>query len=171
MTRIIYENLHQIEYLNSSTEKATKALVDWFDNKSPRHLDYREYIKKTKSKELADFFKLQYEAFSKLTHRTYRSLLYNYAKGEIEKIENSELEDHRIWYDEGWPLRQSLSMFYAILGMFGNLIVSNFKVYGILTETEVEDAWANSMEAKQIPRGYLTPEAREMFGLPPEEEL
>jgi len=169
LIRIMYENLHQIEYLNSGTEKSSQALINWFDNKSPRHFDYREYIKKTKSEELAGFLKRQYEAYSKLTHRTYRSLLYNYAKGSNEKAENSDLEDYHIWYDEGWPLRQSMSMFYAILGMFGKFMISNFKVYGVLTEGEVEEAWNNSMESKQIPRGYITPEARKMFGLPDEE--
>jgi hypothetical protein len=31
-------------------------------------------------------------------------------------------------------------MFHAILGMFGKLMVANFKSYGILTENEVEEA-------------------------------
>jgi len=105
-----------------------------------------------------------------MTHRTYLSLLYNYARGGNKKNDSQSQTDFRIWYDEDWPLRQSISMFYAILGWFGKLMISNFKMYGILTKKEVEDAWDKSMEAKQIPKGYLTPEARKMFGLEDEEE-
>jgi hypothetical protein len=171
LIRIIYENLHQVEYLNNGTEKTKKELQDWFNDKSPRHFNNRQYIKETKSSELSDFLKRQYEAYSKLTHRTYKSLLYNYARGGGKNIENSPIEiDYQIWYDEGWPLRQSISMFYAILGLFGKLMVSNFKTYGILTKEEVDEAWNTSMEKKPIPFGYITPEARKLFGLPEEEE-
>lgn len=166
LVRIIYENLYQIEYLNSSSKAVTKAISDWFENKSPSHNDYRNHIRNTISKEYADFIKDQYTAYSKLTHRTYKSLLYNYALG----AKSEDLTDSRIWYDENWPLRQSISMFYAIVGMFGKAMMQNLKLYGILTEEEIDNAWNNSIEAKQIPRGYITPEARKMFGLPPEED-
>ncbi len=165
LIRIMYENMHQIEYLNSGGTRATKALAKWFANESPKHFDYREYIKKTKSPVLADFLRQEYAAFSKMTHRTYRSLLYNYGLGVKEINPATGAADSFIWYDADWPLQQSISMFYAIVGMFGTLMVSNLKVYGILTPEEVEKAWNDSMEKEQIPRGYLTPEARKMFGL------
>jgi hypothetical protein len=165
LIRIMYENLHQIEYFNNGTQKSAKALSSWYKNSSPRHFEYREYIDKTKGKSNADFLHRQYDAYSKLTHRTYRSLLYNYGLGAYED------QDQRIWYDEKWPLRQSISMFYAILGMFGKLMIENFKLYGVLTENEVNEAWNNSMELNQIPRGYITPEARIMFGLNQEDDL
>lgn len=167
LIRLMYENLHQIEYLNSSSKAAPKALSDWFENHSPSHNEYRNHIRNTKNKEHAELIKSQYAAYSKLTHRTYKSLLYNYALG----AKSEEMDDHRIWYDEICPLRQSISMFYAIIGLFGKEIVQNFKQFGILTEAEVDDAWNNSIEVKQIPRGYITPEARQMFGLSPEEEV
>jgi len=165
LIRIMYENLHQVEYLNSGDAKATKALSKWFNNESPSHFDYREYIKKTKSKALSEFLKREYAAFSKLTHRTYRSLLYNYGVGADSLNENTGKMESFIWYDEEWPLRQSISMFYAIIGTFGTLMTTNFKTYGILTEQEVNEAWNSSMEEIQIPRGYLSPEAKKRFGI------
>lgn len=166
LLRVMYENTHLIEYLNEEHDNANQALEDWFDNKSPKHFEYRELIKKTKGKDESDFLKLQYVSYSKFTHRTYLSLLYNYAReGNPRMDKESTKKDYKIWYDENWPLRQSISMYYAILGMFGLQMVENLKSYGILEKGEVEEIWYLSMEERQIQFGELTDEAKKMLGI------
>lgn len=166
LLRVMYENNHLIEYLNEDHKNSEKALKDWFNNKSPRHFEYRELINKKKGKEASEFLKSQYEAYSKFTHRTYLSLLYNYAREGNPKMENySNKKDYKIWYDEDWPLRQSISMYYAILGMFGIQMIENLKIYGVLTKSEIEEIWNSSMEKRQIQFGELTDKAKKMLGI------
>lgn len=166
LLRVMYENNHLIEFLNEKHENADKALKDWFDNNSPRHFEYRKLIKKTKGKDQSDFLERQYKSYSKFTHRTYLSLLYNYAReGNPHMEKHSTQKDFKIWYDEDWPLRQSISMYYAILGMFGIQMIENFELYGVLKESDVEEIWNSSMEEKQIQFGELTDEAKKMLGM------
>ena len=74
-------------------------------------------------------------------------------------------KDFKIWYDESWPLRQSISMYYAILGNFGRQMIENLKNYGILENEEVDEIWNSSMEKEQIQFGSLTHEAKKMLGI------
>lgn len=166
LLRVMYENNHLIEYLNNNHSNSKKALLEWYDNKSPRHFEYRELIKETEGKEQSDFLNKQYQAFSKFTHRTYLSLLYNYAREGNPRMEQySTNKDFKVWYDENWPLRQSISMYYAILGMFGREMIENLKNYGILEREEVEEIWNSSMEQEQVQFGTLTDEAKKMLGI------
>jgi hypothetical protein len=100
-------------------------------------------------KEKSDFLKRQYEAYSKFTHRTYLSLLDNYIREGNPMMEKYSIQkDFKIRYDEDWPLRQSITMYYAILGMFGRQMVENLKDYVILNKEEVDIIWKSSMEAE-----------------------
>lgn len=166
LLRQIFETIHQIEYLNSNHKNTEKSLIDWFNNKSPRHYEYRNLIKEKYGKDKSVTLKLQYDAYSKFTHRTYLSLLYNYARKDNSIMGKfSTKKNFKIWYDEYWPLRQSISMYYAILGMFGRMMIENFKDYGILQKEEVENIWKLSMESEQILYGSLTDEAKKMLGI------
>ncbi|PKG42837.1 hypothetical protein [Psychroflexus sp. MES1-P1E] len=166
LLRVMYENNHLIVYLNNNHVNSQKTLSEWYDNKSPRHFEYRKLIKETEGEEQSDFLNKQYQAYSKFTHRTYLSLLYNYAReGNPQLDQQSTKKDFKIWYDESWPLRQSISMYYAILGMFGKEMIKNLKCYGVLEREEVDEIWNSSMEQEQVQFGELTAKAKEMLGI------
>jgi len=155
LLRDILETVHLVEYLNSGTDKAQKSLQKWFNDELIMHSEFREYIKKRDGEIVSEFKKKQHRIFSKFTHRSYKILLYGYALGSKD----------RIFYDEGWTLPQSVSMYYAFLGSFGQLLIDNLKQYGNLTESEVVEIWENSMESEQIPRGYLSKEDKIFLGI------
>jgi len=155
LLRDILETVHLIEYFNSQTDKATKALNKWFNDELVMHSEFRDYIKRRDGENISELKKIQYRIFSKFTHRSYKILLYGYALGSND----------RIFYDEDWTLPQSVSMYYAFLGSFGQLVIENLKHFGNIPENEVIETWNSSMEKEQIPRGYLSKEDKEFLGI------
>ena len=153
LLRDILETVHLIEYLNGQTDKAKNALNKWFDDELIMHSEFRDYIKKRDGETVSELKKMQHRIFSKFTHRSYKILLYGYALGSND----------RIFYDEGWTLPQSVSMYYAFLGGFGQLVIENLKRYGDIPESEVTEIWNTSMEKRQIPRGYLSEEDKKFL--------
>lgn len=155
LLRDILETIHLVEYFSSQTEKAKKALLKWFDDELVMQSEFREYIKKRDGEAISEIKKIQHRIFSKFTHRSYKILLYGYALGSND----------RIFYDERWTLVQSVAMYYAFLGSFGQLVVENLKVYGCIPKDVVSEIWNDSMEKEQIPRGYLSKEDKEFLGI------
>lgn len=155
LLRDILETVHLVEYLTSQTDKANKALQKWFEDELVMHSEYRDYIKKLEGEATSESKKNLHRIFSKFTHRSYKILLYGYALGS----------NNRIFYDEGLTLPQSVAMFYAFLGSFGQLIIENLKKYGNIPEDIILEIWNSSMEKEQIPRGYLTKEDKEFYSI------
>jgi len=153
--RDILECIHLIEYLSSGTEKAKNDLNLWFNDFLIMHSEYRNFIKKRDGENVAKLKRDLHRTFSKFTHRSYKILLYGYALGK----------DDVIFYDEKWTLPQSVSMYYAFLGHFGQFILENLKNYGIISKAEIQIMWEESMETEQIPRGYLSKEDKEFLGI------
>jgi hypothetical protein len=144
-----------VEYFNSQTEKAEKSLNKWFDDELIMHSEFRELVKKREGKDMSELKKNQHRIFSKFTHRSYKILLYGYALGSND----------RIFYDEEWTLPQSVAMYYAFLGHFGQFVMNNLRQFGNLTSNEIDEFWNNSMEKEQIPRGYLSAENKKFLGI------
>ena len=155
LLRDIAETIDLIEYFNSQTRGAIKDLNDWFNDELVMHSAFREFIKKRDGARVAIELRNRYRILSKFTHRSYKVLLYGYAKGSGDNI----------FYDEGWSLPQSIAMYYAFLGYFGQLMVVNLKMFGVLGKQEVDSIWDQSMELEQIPRGYLSRENKIFLGL------
>ncbi|MCO5235229.1 MAG: hypothetical protein M9933_03090 [Chitinophagaceae bacterium] len=155
LLRDILETVHLVEYFSSQTDKSKKALQKWFDDELVMHSEFRDYIKKRDGETISEIKKIQHRIFSKFTHRSYKILLYGYALGSND----------RIFYDNGWTLSQSVAMYYAFLGSFGQLVVKNLKEYGGIPKEVVSELWNSSMEKEQIPRGYLSKEDKEFLGI------
>jgi hypothetical protein len=155
LLRDILESVHLVEYFNSQTEKAEKSLNKWFDDELIMHSEFRELVKKREGKDMSELKKNQHRIFSKFTHRSYKILLYGYALGSND----------RIFYDEEWTLPQSVAMYYAFLGHFGQFVMNNLRQFGNLTSNEIDEFWNNSMEKEQIPRGYLSAENKKFLGI------
>jgi hypothetical protein len=153
--RDMLETIDLIEYFNSTSNKAVTDLQEWYNDVPIMHKSYRDYIKKTFGDSSADKRKSQHRIFSKFTHRTYKVLLYGYMLGR----------ENKIFYDEKSSLPQTIAMYYSLLGEFGLLIVDNLKTFGILNTNEIDNSWNESMEAFQIPRGYMSEEEKKFFGL------
>lgn len=155
LLRDILETVHLVEYFSGQTDNSKKALKKWFNDELVMHSEFRDYIKKRDGDQISEIKKNQHRIFSKFTHRSYKILLYGY---ELDS-------EGKIFYDEGWTLPQSIAMYYAFLGIFGQLIIENLKQYGNLSQEVVTEIWNNSMEKEQIPRGYLSKEEKEFLGL------
>lgn len=155
LLRDILETVHLTEYFNSDTEKSNNSLKKWFEDELVMHSEFRDFIKKRDGKDISELMKNQHRIFSKFTHRSYKILLYGYALGANDKV----------FYDENWTLPQSVAMYYACLGHFGQFLMTNLSVYGNLTPKEIDDIWNASMEKEQIPRGYLSKEDKEFLGI------
>lgn len=153
--RDILETVHLIEFLNSNTPLAKKSLALWYDDQLIMHREYRKYIENKHGKENSELARNFHRVFSKFTHRSYKILLYGYILGT----------EQRIFYDEKWELKQTISMYYAYLGHFGRLIVNNLKEYGNLPQDDVNSIWNYSMEEEQIPRGHLSDEDLKFLGV------
>jgi hypothetical protein len=154
LLRDILETIHLIEYFNSGYVNSDELLNKWFNDEPVTDKRYRAYIKNTFGDDQHQAQLANYEALSKFTHRTYKILLYGYAR----------LGDNSLHYDEQWSLPGTIAMYYALLGWMGNMVVSNLKTFGVLSKDTIDSYWNESMEEFQIPRGYLSKENKEFLG-------
>lgn len=155
LLRDILETVHLVEYLNSGYKGSAESLKRWYDDEPRTDRFFREYVKATRGNEEHERHRSNYEALSKFTHRTYKVLLYGYAgRG-----------DSKLFYDENWSLPGTIAMYYALLGWMGLTLIANLKSYGELEVEEIDLYWNEAMEDFQIPRGYLSKEDKEFFGI------
>lgn len=155
LLRDILETVHLVEYLNSDYKGSTNSLKRWYEDEPRTDRLFREYIRATYGDEEHEHHRSNYEALSKFTHRTYKVLLYGYAR----------LGKDKLFYDEQWSLPGTIAMYYALLGWIGKIVVQSLKGFGVLGTADIDNYWNDSMEEFQIPRGYLSKEDKEFLGI------
>jgi len=149
--RDIIETLDLASYFNLRTEESDFKLNKWFDDHIIENKFYREHIEKNVNKEFSEVLKNQYRSFSKMVHRTYRVLCYNY----ILRI------DGNLAYEGEFDvslLPHPLSMCHAILANFVQFFAANMVDCELITDAEKNEIFLSSREEIPQQRRTLTPE-------------
>ncbi len=142
--RDVVEVLDTSTYFLIQDNKSTKALSDWFNNESPRHHVYRNHVGKA-SKQLEEYLKKEYEYLSKFTHRTYKSLGYNYILSANDIMSYEGIYSISI-------LPHPISHSTAVLAYFILFFVKSMKRSSLINTEEIQEIFDKSIEKKKIER-------------------
>lgn len=148
--RGIVETLDLAAYFYMNSNKNNRQLEKWYNDKVIPHRNYRNFIKKTKGIKAKEEKTDYYKTLSRITHRTYKVLLYGYGLGAGDMI----------WHD-GYNnsglliLPQTISMYFAILADLIFFFLREASVREILSKKEVKEVIVKSLETKTVPRRFL----------------
>ncbi|AXE20824.1 hypothetical protein DR864_25365 [Runella rosea] len=145
--RDIIEVLDTVSYFLTNDNKSKKALSDWFNNESPRHFIYRNYVGSTVSEDLKKELEQEYKYFSKFTHRTYESLGYNYILGSNDIMSYEGIYSISV-------LPNPISHCIAILGNFIIFFVRSLNKSSLISKEEIQDIFNKSIENERVKRRF-----------------
>lgn len=148
--RGIVETLDLAAYFHMDSNKSNRQLKKWYNDEIILNSLYRDFIEKTKGIKAKEEKTDYYKTLSRITHRTYKVLLYGYGLGAGDMI----------WHD-GYNnsglliLPQTISMHFAILADLILNFLKEASARGILSKKEVKEAIVESLETKTVPRRFL----------------
>lgn len=152
------ESMDLASFFNSASNRSQPCLEKWYRDEIIPHGEYRDYVKKTEGPEAAAKLARHYSSLSRFTHRSYRAILDGYSKGGGDRLVHDGTGELFGTAEEALKmlvLPQIISYYYAV---FANLIV----VYSdevtkcvLLTEEEVQTAFAESLETETVTRRFL----------------
>jgi hypothetical protein len=124
-------------------------LKRWYEDEVIPNREYREFIKETEGVAAANAKRDYYRSLSRFTHRTYHALLDGYGRGAGDII----------WHD-GYSesgqlvMPQTLAAYHAVLADLIVEFLSEAIKRDLLTNQEVYEALAASLETETIPRRF-----------------
>jgi hypothetical protein len=145
--RDVVETLDLAAYFHSG--QSNSDLESWYENEIVPHRRYRDFVKKTMGKDATQELREEYQSFSRLSHRTYRSLAQGYILGADDRIVYEGTAKSSILIPP-----QTISEYYAILAHLIRLLGKEVVARGILTGKEVNAAWEASVEPESEPRRF-----------------
>tara|TARA_B110000908_G_C10131951_1_gene392613 strand:+ start:451 stop:1002 length:552 start_codon:yes stop_codon:yes gene_type:complete len=149
LLRTIDESIDLGTFFNSKSEKSKRKVEKWFNNEVIGHSVYRDYIKSKEGQEEFDKEREKYMAISKLSHNTYKTLLYSYIKRSDETMV------HESKYESGILIPvQTIAMYHAISGFYFKKIAFKMVVFELIELEKTLKIMAESQEEKTIERKY-----------------
>jgi hypothetical protein len=145
--RDVWESSQLVEYFLSATSKSKSDLKKWFGDEIIVHGKIREQLEKSGRKVEVEQRRQRHRELSKFTHRSYRALQKGYSLGVDDKMVYDG-------YTKWSVLPHTVSFYYAILAA---LIIQNsesIKNSGLVSATEIENIWKQSLEKTTIPRKF-----------------
>lgn len=139
--RDAFEVMDLSALFSSGTEKSKRLLEKWYDDKVIPNREYRDFIKKHISVELAEKHRVFYSQISKINHRTYKSLAYGYVLGEDSKFAYDGFQQSKMLVYSG-----VLSMHYALLANSISIFSSEVEKCSLLPKNQIEEIWNESIE-------------------------
>ena len=156
--RDVMESMDLATFFHSGTDKSKARLKEWYADKIVPHREYREYVKHTHSPQEAERLKGHYSSLSRFTHRSYRAILDGYSLGSEDRLVHDRTGE---LYGSGegsaslLVLPQTLSSYYAVLANLALEFATELSELGLVTDDEVRDAFANSLETETGSRRFL----------------
>jgi len=149
--RDAFEVMDLSALFSSGTDKSKRLLEKWYDDKVIPNREYRDYIKKHISVELAEKHRVFYSQISKINHRTYKSLAYGYVLGGENKFAYDGFQKSKILVYPG-----VLSMYYSLLANSISIFSSEIKKCSLLPNNQIEEIWDESIEKEPECRRFET---------------
>jgi hypothetical protein len=147
--RDAWETLELASYFSTGTSHSQKDLSKWFGDRVVSNAEVREQHKKFGKESVALGKAKYYSQLSKLTHRTYRTLLKGYGLGRNDLLVNESHSRHR-----DLALPQTISGYYPVLAS----LIKHFSFVtvasGVATQEEVDSIWEHSFEKDTVPRRF-----------------
>ena len=134
--RDVVETLDLASYFRSLPHGTLGDLRKWYGDDVIPHRRYRDHLKKLVGPVAADAKAVQYAQLSKLTHRTYGSLLQGYGLGEADAL---------VYEGEGSggsliPM-QSVAEYFAVLGGLMLYAYLSLLTNNVVSQDEALTAW------------------------------
>lgn len=149
LIRDIAETLNLIEYFNSDLKIVKAKIEKWFNDDIIQNSEYRDYIKKRDGEEIFEYKREYYKSISKVTHHTYKSLLYAYSIGSGRNLVYERALNTRILL-----IPESIAMYCTLLANLIFYATSLMVDCNINTQIEIDNMWIESIENYEIPRRY-----------------
>lgn|GEM_PF-1864305 len=151
-------------------EHPNKFLERWYDNVSPNHNEIRQLIGKnlkevldeassatgkdpSLNREIADFYKShlksEYSSISKLTHKTYKTLLYNYWTVSID----DDSDENKLILDQTGILNSSKTIFLTLLSHYTIKLLNQIKEEAIFTPKQFEQVLRDASDSETFKSG------------------
>lgn len=141
----------------AKTEKSSRLLEKWYDDKVIPNSEYRDFIKKSIGPDISENYRKFYSQISKFNHRTYRTLSYGYILNKNGTLVydgfTSHLNDKSFLVFPG-----IISMYYALLANIISILSIELNNSGLVKKEVIDKVWSDSIEEKPKNRQYMTSE-------------
>lgn len=156
--RDVMESMDLAAYFHSKTNKSNKALKKWYEDEIVPHREYRDYVKRIRGCDAARRLATHYSSLSRFTHRSYRAILGGYSRGGGEQLvhdRTGELYGSAEGSASLLILPQTIASYYAVLANLVLDYASQLSELELVSEEDVQMAFAESLESETVPRRFL----------------
>jgi hypothetical protein len=156
--RDVTESMDLAVYFHSATDKSRVSLDKWYADEIVPHREYRDYVKRTQSTDAAKQLAKYYSSLSRFTHRSYRAIIDGYSRGGKDRLvhdRTDELYSSNKGASRFLVVPQTIASYYAVLANLTLEYATELSELGLLTQEEIRDAFATSLESETIPRRFL----------------
>jgi hypothetical protein len=156
--RDVMETMDLASYFRNGGSASRRYLNKWYADEVVPHRVYRDYVKRTRGDAVAQQLAAHYRELSRFNHRSYRVILASYSQGREDRLVHDRVGER---YGVGeaavksMVLPQTLANYYAVLA---NLVIeyaSDLLELGLVTQKQIQDAFAASLEAETVPRRFV----------------
>ena len=158
MFRDVMESMDLAAYFHSKTEKSNKALEKWYKDKIVPNSEYRDYVKKNQSPDVAKRLSTYYSSLSRFIHRSYRVILDGYSRGREDLLvhdQTGELYGSAEGSTSLLVLPQTIASYYVVLANLVLDYASELSELELVSKEDARMAFAESLESETVPRRFL----------------
>lgn len=156
--RDVMESMDLAEYFHSATEKSTESLEKWYKDEIIPHREYRDYVKRIQSAEVAESLAKYYSSLSRFTHRSYRAILDGYSRGGAGRLVHDRTAEVYGSSDDAASflvVPQTIASYYSVLADLALDYATELSELGLVTPEDIRDSFAASLETETVPRRFL----------------
>jgi len=156
--RDVMESMDLAAYFHSTTDKSKVSLCKWYADQIVPHREYRDYVKRVQSAEAAAELAKHYSSLSRFTHRSYNAILNGYSVGGEERLvhdRTGELYGGHEGAVSFLVVPQTIASYYAVLGNLVPVYATGLADLGLVTRSEIGEAFATSLDSQAVPRRFL----------------
>lgn len=149
LLRTIDESIDLGVFFNSKSEISEIKVEKWFNDEIIPHREYRDYIKQKEGDEKFEKERTKYMEVSKLSHNSYKTLLYGYTRRSDETIVHGSM------YESGILIPvQTIAMYHAISAFYFQKIAFKMVEFKLIELDEMLKIMVSSQEEKTIERKF-----------------
>lgn len=156
--RDVMESMDLAALFASGTKQARVSLAKWYEDEVVPHRQYRGYVRNTVGEQRAEELRRHYVSLSRFTHRSYRALLDGYSLGGGGRLvhdASGQLFGASKDAKKLLVLPHTIASYYAVLASSILTYTDQIVKLGLLSNAEVAEVFANSLESETVPRKFL----------------
>jgi len=162
--RTVEELLALAAFFSSQSDSSASKLKEWYEDAIIPHSVYRKWLGTEGGEEAEELERDRYVGLSRLTHRSYRSILHGYSVGAEDRLVHDgtgQLYGNHAEAGTFLVLQQTLSLYYAILASLILKLIDESSRLGTSTPEDASEVMKASLEADTIEWRFTTP--REVY--------